>query len=58
MVAMKEEVILEAIIQANRLGTAGIQVVGYAESQTAAQDERLMLITRPVEVGTAADDIR
>ena len=49
------EMILEAIIRANKLGAKGVQVIGYIEPQTASQPSSFLLITRIPELISASD---
>ena len=50
-----DEMILEAIIRANKLGAKGVQVIGYIEPQTASQPSSFLLITRISELISASD---
>jgi len=51
-----EEIILDAIKRANKLGAKGIEVIGYVEPQSAGDDYNYTLVTRvPDENLTAGD---
>jgi len=47
--------IYNAIVKANKLGAKGIQVIGYIEPRSAADNNNLILITQiPVSVTASA----
>ena len=51
-----EEIILDAIKRANKLGAKGIEVIGYVEPQSAGDDYNYTLVTSvPDENLTAGD---
>jgi hypothetical protein len=43
---MKSEVILDAIIRANKLGAKGVQVVNFIEPSLTTQDDLLFLVVK------------
>jgi len=49
------DIILDAIIRANRLGRKNIMVIGYREPQSATEEPWLTLITSPPPDETASD---
>lgn len=49
------EIILDAIVRANKLGAKGVQVIGYIEPQLATQDPHWMLITEPPKEQDASE---
>lgn len=51
----QEEIILDAIERANKLGAKGIEVTGYAESGCTTQSPQLMLVTRMPRARTASE---
>ena len=42
----REEIILDAIRRANKLGAKGVEVTGYGQSQDGASSPRLFLVTQ------------
>ena len=53
---MQEEIIRDALVRANRLGFQGIEVIGYREAESAADDSELTLFTQLPRVKTSATD--
>ena len=50
-----EDVILKAIIEANKLGAKGLQVTGYTRPATASEPPDLKLIATIPRNGTASE---
>jgi len=54
---MRKEVILQAIIEANKLGFKQVEVIDYIESDSATEDDRLRLVTIWGGTDTTTDSV-